>query len=221
MPECRIVRVEAGEMGNNSYIIFQEDRSDCIIVDTAGDGRDTSRALESLGKMPVALLLTHGHADHISSLALLRKEFGVPVAIHEADADMLNSPKLNLSKEVLGMMLTADAADYLLEDEDVLKLAGIRIQVIHTPGHTPGSVCYLCGDKLVTGDTLFRLGIGRTDFPGGSQEQLENSLDKLFALTGDYSVYPGHGEPTTLEMERIAKGYRRAKRQSRTTKGEE
>jgi glyoxylase-like metal-dependent hydrolase (beta-lactamase superfamily II) len=128
------------------------------------------------------------------------KEKGIPVYLHEADNAAMGDPELNLSSDLLETM-TFPEADHLIREGDRLSLAGLDIEVLHTPGHTPGSVCFRIGDDLFSGDTLFRLGYGRVDFPGGNVSDMAASLKRLKQLPGQTRVYPGHGGPTTIARE--------------------
>ena len=150
------------------------------------------------GRTPAAVLLTHGHFDHTGALSAFA---GVPIYIHEADAPMLSDPHLSVG-DGNGDLRPRPAATHLLADGEQLHLAGLDIAVLHTPGHTPGGVTYQIGDALFTGDTLFAHGYGRTDLPGGDFSALRRSLRRLLHLAGDFRVFPGHSESTTLNHER-------------------
>ncbi len=207
MGTINVTRVQAGLMGNNTYFLYIDGHDDCVVIDAAGDGTEICDALTTLGKTPQMLLLTHGHFDHIGGAKMLKDRYKMPIAIHEADAIKLVDANENLSVFVGTKPVTAPAADVFLSDGEILDVAGMRIEVMHTPGHSPGSVCFRCEDILVTGDTLFCRGYGRTDFPGGSTEALKQSLQRLFELPGDYTVLPGHNDRTTLDAERKANGH--------------
>lgn len=186
-----------GALQANAYILYQEGREDALVVDP---GAEPEAIREKLGGRTLAgILLTHGHADHIGAVAALRGP-DTPVYIHRLDAPMLTDPALSLSKFV-GVPGDQGVADVLL-DAGPLEVAGIALEVLHTPGHTPGSVCYRCGDDLFTGDTLFQAGYGRTDFPGGDVRAIARSIRDLLALDEGIRVHPGHGAQTTIGAER-------------------
>lgn len=206
MAELKTVRVQAGNMGNNNYILYAEGRTDCILVDASGDGQALRQALEQLGLTPALLLLTHGHFDHILAVTILRETFKIPVAIHEADALYLRDPAYNLSEKTFGHPFVAEKAEQTLQDGEIVQAAGLELTVLHTPGHSPGSVCFVCEQTLITGDTLFHRGMGRVDLPGSQPQHMMASLQRLFALPGDYDVLPGHNSLTTLDAERAIHG---------------
>ncbi len=175
-----------GELQENCYILTLPGREDAILIDP---GSEAPRIRAELGdKRVAAMLLTHGHWDHTGAL----KDFpGVPIYIHELDAPMLLATRFNAGSFERQLDERPAATDYV-SDGQVLKLAGITLQVIHTPGHTAGGVCYTAGNDIFTGDTIFDGDYGRTDLPGGSMQQMRQSLRKLLAMHGLYA-HPGHG----------------------------
>ena len=178
-----------GAYQTNCYILWQQGAQDCIVVDPGYEPQRILAELKLLNLNIAAILLTHGHFDHVGAVKELAGLTGCKVYIHKND--------LTLPDWITeGALYYTDLYGAFVEE------AGIRVQVILTPGHTPGSVCLLNGDTLITGDTLFAGSCGRTDFPGGSWAEIYQSLKKLAALPGDYKVYPGHGEATTMEQER-------------------
>lgn len=197
-----VIRLITGPVDVNTYIAYKEDGGECFIVDPS-DTEWVVRALNEHGLKPTHILLTHGHFDHVLSVADLQKKYGAKVAIHALDADILNGhDKLALYS---GIKITPCAPDILLEGGEVLECAGYEIDVLPTPGHTPGGVCYLVESERVifSGDTLFRLSVGRSDFVGGDAKALISSIkNELFTLEGDYTVYPGHMDKTSLDYER-------------------
>jgi hydroxyacylglutathione hydrolase len=201
-----IDRLILGDFETNCYVLRDSDKAtDCLIIDTGLDAGPLLDFLEGHKLSPVALIITHGHADHIGGVEPLRKKFpAIAVYIHKLDAPMLTSAIKNLSV-LSGKFLTAKKADNLVEEGDVIDKAGIKLCVIHTPGHTPGGICLYCEKENVAfvGDTLFAGSIGRTDFPNGDMQQLISGIkSKLFCLPEDTIVYPGHGPETTIGQEK-------------------
>lgn len=192
-----IYTVPAGVLRANSYIVT-ENGADAVLIDCGGAQPLAFARQKGLNIRSV--LLTHGHFDHIAGCAELQAA-GAQIGCAKAEKSLLASPA-NLAAE-MGVRIPAFSVDFTFQDGDELDLCGLKFTVLATPGHTPGGVCFLCGDSLFTGDTLFCESVGRTDFPGGSTAQLRESVKKLLALPGNLTVYPGHDEPTTLEHERM------------------
>ena len=195
-----------GDFQTNCYVVREnESASDCVLIDAGLDARDLVAFLHEHHLRPVAVVLTHGHIDHIEGLGAIRKAFaGVKVYIHKLDADLLADPDVNLSALAGGNFVT-ERADVLLEDGQTIKEAGVSLVVLHTPGHTPGGICLYAEPEAVlfSGDTLFADSVGRTDFPGGSMEQLLAGIrDKLLNLPDQTVVRPGHGNRTTIGREK-------------------
>ena len=206
MTSMKIDTFILGDFQTNSYVVRPNDSSvDCVVIDTGMSSEPLIEFLKTNNLNPVAALLTHGHADHIAGVNLLRETFpGIKVAIHNNDAVMLANPVKNLSVMV-GQPYKTQPADVVIENCSPLEYAGIKFQPIHTPGHTPGGICLYCQDDgiVFVGDTLFACSIGRTDFPGGDSEMLLNSIRKeLFTLPDETKVYNGHGPATTIGNEK-------------------
>ena len=157
--------------------------------------------MEGLGTKPVCILLTHGHFDHIGAARALREQYGCPIAIGERDAEMLQDPMKSQAGRSHAEKYRF-SADRLLREGDTLEEAGLKITVLETPGHTLGSVSYLCEDNLFCGDVLFRGDAGRTDLYGGDYQTLLETLRALALLPEDTAVYPGHGAPTSIKREK-------------------
>jgi len=197
----RVCAVSLGNIGANCYLLTDEASGDCAVIDPGFSGKRLDRLAESAPPQNIKLIiLTHRHFDHILGVASLKQQTGAQVAIHHLDAPALTDPQLSLSR-LVGKQQPVDP-DILLCDGDVLPLGSLTLQILHTPGHTEGGICILCGDALFTGDTLFLGDIGRTDLPTGDYSALLDSIAKLGRLPGNLTVYPGHGPQTTLEHER-------------------
>lgn len=195
-----IVKMPVGVMLANCYFLISDQKSTALIDPGAEDSRIIEK-IDLLELKPKMILLTHGHFDHVGGMYELKRKYKIPVYLHQDDAEMLVSPEKNLSKTFYAPFELIEDA-HLLKDGDCLQLDEIEIRLIHTPGHSKGSCTYLVQDNLFTGDTLFRGSMGRYDFYGGDYHQLKASLQKLSELEGDYTIYPGHNEITTMEVER-------------------
>lgn len=196
----KIKRFEFGMQGTNCYVIYNGG-SECAVIDCDVDRRNQLAAfLEENGLKPTYILLTHGHGDHIGAVESVREKYGCKVCIGEREADVLLEPEKNLSGLMGGEI--SIVADKLLKNGEILKVGDMGFEVILTPGHTHGSVCYIIEDNIISGDTLFAGSCGRTDFVTGNWEEIVKSLKTLGNMEGDYNVFPGHGPSTTLEYER-------------------
>lgn len=199
-----------GAYETNSYVLRSNSSAkDVLIIDTGLEPQPLINFLKQNELNPVALVLTHGHADHIAGITPLRQSFGdIEVAIHTADSPMLSSGLKNLSS-LAGVSIKTDPASVIIENEGPITFAGITLNVLHTPGHTPGGIClYSQSDSTVfTGDTLFAGSVGRTDFPNYDVEKcfaqlVQNINKKLAPLPDDTKVLPGHGPETTIRNEK-------------------
>ncbi len=190
----------------NCYVLRKDAAvSKCVVIDTGLDTNGMVEYLTAKKLEPAAVVLTHGHADHIGGVAgITGKYAGVRIYLHQADAPMLTNAEDNLSL-FTGVAIGPLEADVLVKEGDIIDEAQIRLTVLHTPGHTPGGISlYAQADTLVfSGDTLFADSVGRTDFPGGGVEQLVQSIkDKLFVLPDETVIYPGHGPRTSIGREK-------------------
>ena len=203
-----------GYVQTNCYIVINEEKKECFIVDPGASAKKLAEQMRKDELKPVAILLTHGHFDHAGGAEELAKEFDIKIYAHEAEKDTLADPQKNVSWMV--HREECYHADVFLKDEETIDIAGFKIRVLHTPGHTEGGCCYYieAEDVIFTGDTLFAQSVGRTDFPGGSMSQIVRSIkEKLMTLNEagkletDIMVYPGHNDPTTIETERMNNPY--------------
>ena len=206
-----VERLILGAYQTNCHIL-RENRTarDCVIVDTGLEAEGLIDFLAANNLNPKVLILTHGHIDHIAGVEMVRENYPeVKVYIHRLDAGMLTEPQSNLSlMEAEG--LTTGPAEFFLEESDVIEHSGIKLKVLHTPGHTPGGIClYAADEKIVfVGDTLFAESVGRTDLPGGDMGRLINGIrEKLLILPDETVVYPGHGPATTIGREKAHNPY--------------
>ena len=188
-----IIKLNGLSYASNTYVLISE--GDAAVVDPSADIKDIKSAI---GEAKLRyILLTHCHFDHILKLDSLRAETRAEVCIHKADADMMKDPALNGS-EFFGLDFASLGADRILDDGEIIPLGKETIEVISTPGHTPGSVCYDCGNDLICGDTLFTSGYGRYDLPGGDGNILFASLKMLADRRDNPMIHPGHGASCAL-----------------------
>lgn len=199
----KITIMPVGLLGTNCYLLASE-AGGCAVIDPGAQPEKICGEIAKRGYIPRCILLTHGHHDHIGGVKKLREQYPeVPLYIGAADNELLEDGR---GSRILSQKLSQAQYEFgeaeLLQDGQELELDELKIRVITTPGHTKGGVCYVCGDTIFSGDTLFLGDVGRTDLYGGDYAVLKSSLQKLAGLPGDYTVYPGHGEHTTLEHER-------------------
>lgn len=198
----KVKKITVGFIQENCYIVYEEATKNAVVIDPGADGEEIVEALEGLN--PVAIVATHGHIDHVGQVGYLKQKYNIPFCLSGKDKFLTNN-------ELFPSFATAIDAkpcpepDIDLDKLEKLSVGGINFELIRTPGHTPGSVClYNRENKLViVGDTLFNGGVGRTDLPGGSSSELENSLKRLMQLPDDTVVYSGHGPNTTVGKEKI------------------
>lgn len=200
-----IQRLVLGMFETNAYIIFNKESRKCILIDPADNADTIIEILREKNLVPEAILLTHGHYDHFLAVKKLQETWSkLPIYCHPFDRPV---EKEEYDMGMIFPTISAFSNIVDVEDGENLKIANIDIFVYHTPGHTQGSLMFLANDSLFTGDTLFYRNIGRTDFKGGSVEQMNESLRKIAKIYGDYTVYPGHDGITTLQDEKMHNYY--------------
>lgn len=191
-----------GELSTNCYILGDEKTNQGVVIDPGGDFDLIDENIEKLNLKIKYIILTHGHIDHIKALVPLKKKTKAKVLIHKEDLAILSNPIYNLS-QFTGEDSSFSEPDLLLKDGDTIEFGKTKLLVLHTPGHTPGSISLYTDNLLFTGDTLFCEGMGRTDLPGSSYEKLFSSIkQKLFTKPDDTEVFPGHGPSTTIGWEK-------------------
>ena len=185
-----------GAYQTNCYLVWDETSDTCVVIDPGYEPETVLNEVNRLGKTIEAVLLTHGHFDHVGGVRTIATE--TDCAVYLCDADLSMPPQM-----------TAGSLYYthIYGEGDFVDAAGLSFKVLHTPGHTPGSVCLMCENVIFSGDTLFWGSCGRTDLPGGSWSTIRISLKRLADLPGDYKVYPGHGDATMLSFERKMNPY--------------
>lgn len=197
----RVRRLVLGQLDTNCWLADDEAGGPLAVIDPAGDAEELLHAIA--GEEVGVVVLTHGHFDHLGAADAVREQTGAPLAVHRADAPWITTGA-GTGGEMFGMPYRTAVADCLLEDGDVVEAGRLRLRVLHTPGHTPGSICLFeeAQGHLFSGDTLFAGSVGRSDFPGGDGRALARALaEKLVALPEDTVVHPGHGPDTTIARE--------------------
>ena len=214
MSKITVKTIPVGPLETNCYLAVDSETKDAVLIDP---GAEPDRILSILKDENVNLrsvILTHGHGDHIGAVEKIISKTNVPLWIHSDDAPMLTDPEKNLSA-MLGLPVMSNHPCGFFVDGDVLQLGSIKIKVLHTPGHTLGGVSFFIQNEdnpiLFSGDTLFKGDVGRCDLPGGCWETLRNSIyDKLYVLSDNTIVYPGHGDSSTIGNEKITNNYVKA-----------
>lgn len=208
MSKIKIETLALGHMQVNCYFLYHEDTRKAVIVDPGDRAKEIIAQLEKLDLVPCAILLTHGHFDHILAVNELKEKYDILVYSHKAELEVLEASNINLSGKY--NLTVTIKPDILLEDGEEVLLGGIPIKVIYTPGHTIGSSSFYIeeADILVSGDTLFYEDVGRCDLPTGNFETILKSIrEKLFVLKDETRVYPGHGIPSTIGHEKQSNSY--------------
>lgn len=204
MGKLRVESLVLGMVATNCYLLQNRETGEIVIMDPADEAERIEQKVAQMGGKPRAILLTHGHFDHIGAADALRRRYEIPVCAPRAEAELLQDPNQNLSLAMGGRGITV-TADQLFEDEQCVTFAGLSLQVLYTPGHTCGSACYYLEEEqvLFSGDTLFHCSVGRTDLPTGSMSRLHDSIHRrLFVLPEQTLVYPGHDQMTDIGYEK-------------------
>ena len=204
MSELKVDFKIVGPVQTNCYFVMNMERKECIIVDPGEEAEKINDYMTKKGIKPVAILLTHGHFDHIGAVEELKSRYNIEVYADKEEENTLKDPCVNLSVQ-LGDVISI-TADHFVSDGQIIELMDEKIRCIHTPGHTEGGMCFYFEEEaiLFSGDTLFQESVGRTDFVGGSMSKIVNSLkEKILVLPDNVKVYPGHGMMTSIEHEKV------------------
>jgi glyoxylase-like metal-dependent hydrolase (beta-lactamase superfamily II) len=207
MEAMKVDTLVVGALQTNCYLAYCEKTRACAVVDPGADPGRIFRRVEDLGLKPEILIDTHGHVDHIGANRDVRDRFKIPICLHRADLELMQNALQSEIARMLGAR-PSPPPDRLLEEGDVLPIGAGELRVLHLPGHSPGGIGLLGDGFLMSGDTLFCGGVGRTDLPGGSWDELDDSIRrKIFTLPDDTVVYPGHMEETTVGREKESNPY--------------
>lgn len=198
----KILKFSVGVMMTNCYFLVDTETMRCALVDPGDDAEMLLGKIAEKGLTVEKILLTHAHFDHIMALPQIRKATGAPLYVHSEDKELLLDNEKNCMRRFGEVDLPMDPPEFTFEDGEVIPIGKDSVTVMHTPGHTRGSCCFIAGEEMLTGDTLFRGCIGRHDLWGGSYATLSASLEKLKGLETDYKIYPGHGTTSRLFFEK-------------------
>ena len=196
----KIERLVLGAIQTNTYFVTNEVTKECVVIDPAEDIQSISGYIKENDIKPVAVLLTHGHFDHIGGVAYL-KDLGCKVYMSNKDVWHITHPEQ--MARILGIEIKPFSVDFEIKEPDLLEIAGFKFKVLDTPGHTKGGVCFILDEYIFTGDTIFRESYGRTDFEDSDFESLKSSILKILALDGEYTLLPGHGDISYLSFEKM------------------
>ena len=199
--------VVVGALETNCYLVYCPESLECAVIDPGSDPDKIFKAVRDKNLNPVVLINTHGHVDHIGANQDIKERFDIPLLLHKADMFLLQNALLSEIAPLLGARKSPDPDGFLDDGQDI-QFGQESLKVLTTPGHSPGSVSLLGPNLLFSGDTLFCGGVGRTDLPGGSWEELARSIhERIFTLPGTVRVYPGHGPSTSVESEKNTNPY--------------
>ena len=201
-------KIVESRMGENTYVVGDEKTKKCIVVDPGANFVDIMSVVKKNNLKVEYIVLTHGHGDHIANLLKIKEATNAKIVAHEDEKEILLDKRKNLSASLPSNTVECDA-DVYVKDNDIIKIGDLKLKFIHTPGHTPGSMCIKFDKHMLTGDTLFAGSIGRTDFYGGDYKKMEKSLKRLKNQEDDIIVYPGHGPNSNMKTEKTTNPFMR------------
>lgn len=201
-------KIVESRMGENTYVVGDEKTKKCIVVDPGANFVDIMSVVKNNNLTVEYIVLTHGHGDHIANLLKIKEATNAKIVAHEDEKEILLDKRKNLSASLPSNTVECDA-DVYVKDNDIIKIGDLKLKFIHTPGHTPGSMCIKFDKHMLTGDTLFAGSIGRTDFYGGDYKKMEKSLKRLKNQEDDIIVYPGHGPNSNMKTEKTTNPFMR------------
>ncbi|MDP1629647.1 MAG: MBL fold metallo-hydrolase [bacterium] len=193
-------KLVVGSFETNCYLAGDADTLECAIIDPGAEAEKIINRIKIGRLKPKAILLTHGHFDHFGAVSELKEKFGIPVLLDKDDLKAIDE-SINFALR-FNINISKPYPDELIKSGDIIRIGKYSLEVLETPGHTPGSVCYLADYEIFSGDTLFKNGVGRTDLPGGNTGELKKSLQKIIRLDENLKIFPGHGEETTIGTEK-------------------
>ena len=202
--------ITVGTSRTNCYIVYDQFGGEASVIDPGAEAEKILAFLSEKRLKVKNIFLTHGHFDHILAVQQVQEKTGARIVIHEEDAECLQSSSMALYNSIMREPFRVSRADIRLRGGEKTLVGDVEAEFMHTPGHTPGSVCIIMDNVIFTGDTLFEGDVGRTDLRGGDEREMRYSLARLYRLPYDYIVYPGHGDPTSLGIERDTNEYLRA-----------
>lgn len=197
-----IKRLNNNSFGVNSYLVYNEDNKDTILIDPALNHNFIVDYIDKNELKLIAIILTHGHIDHIADTLLIKSKYNVDIYAHELEDEILKDSKKSLA-ENFGYKDLSFSADFLVKNNDILELGSMKCDILHTPGHTKGGICILIDNHMFTGDTLFAGSMGRTDLYSGNDGHMRASLHKLSKYADNITIHPGHGPSSTMGKEKL------------------
>jgi hydroxyacylglutathione hydrolase len=197
-----VKKIVVGDYMVNCYLLGCTETKEIAVIDPGADSEEIIRVITEEALIPKMILLTHAHGDHIGDVQVLKERYNIPVYIHDNDKHILSNSELNFTEMMFGKKVEI-IADKTFKDKDIINLGTLKIEVLHTPGHTLGGTSFKCNNIIFSGDSLFEGSIGRTDFPDSSYEQLIKSIKTKLMLYNDNTIfYPGHGPETNIKREK-------------------